>query len=369
MSDPRSAEALPGDQAKPLPAARPAESTPTSGAACPSDATPDPRSGRRRTRRRWAGVLVWASIAPFAAWAVLRLIPADVHFEWIRAVAFTPYVALASAALPLLTLLTRRWAALVVSLAVAATLAACVLPRTVPGGDPAAAGPRLRVLSANLKKGAVPPEKLVALVRELRPDVLALQELTPSAATGLRAAGIDALLPYSVDVSEPGAHGSGIYSRHPVAPGRHIRFGDFRQGVATVRVPGAPEVAVVSVHPCAPRYAAKAPCWAEGLAALPLPVPGGPVRILAGDFNATLDHARMRRLLDAGYRDAAATTGNGLAATWPYEPWRFNGWSIPPVTLDHILVAPDVATRSFGVRPLPRTDHRAVFAELTLPAR
>ncbi|WP_433216231.1 endonuclease/exonuclease/phosphatase family protein [Microtetraspora malaysiensis] len=367
MSDPRSAEALPGDRAKPLPPAHPAESTPASGAAGPSDATPDPSSGR--TRRRWAGVLVWASITPFAVWAVLRLIPADVHFEWIRAVAFTPYVALASAALPLLTLLTRRWAALVVSLAVAATLAACVLPRAVPGGDPAAAGPRLRVLSANLKKGAVPPEKLVALVRELRPDVLTLQELTPSAVTGLRAAGIDALLPYSVDVSELGAHGSGIYSRHPVAPGRHIRFGDFRQGVATVRVPGAPEVAVVSVHPCAPRYAAKAPCWAEGLAALPLPVPGGPVRILAGDFNATLDHARMRRLLDAGYRDAAATTGNGLATTWPYEPWRFNGWSIPPVTLDHILVAPDVATRSFGVRPLPRTDHRAVFADFTLPAR
>ncbi|WP_433348267.1 endonuclease/exonuclease/phosphatase family protein [Microtetraspora malaysiensis] len=367
MTDPRSVESLPGDQAKPLPPALPEKSAPTSGAACPSGATPDPSFGRRK-RRRWVSVLVWASIAPFAAWAALRLIPADVHFEWIRAVAFTPYVALASATLPLFTLLTRRWAALVVSLTVAATLAACVLPRAVPG-DPPAAGPRLRVLSANLKMGAVPPEKLVALVRELRPDVLTLQELTPSAAAGLRAAGIGALLPYGVDVSEPGAHGSGIYSRHPVAPGRHIRFGDFRQGVATVRVPGAPEVAVVSVHPCAPRYAEKGPCWAEGLAALPLPVPGGPVRILAGDFNATLDHARMRRLLDAGYRDAAAATGNGLTTTWPYEPWRFNGWSIPPVTLDHIFVAPDVATRSFGVHPLPRTDHRAVFAELTLPAR
>ncbi|WP_157530425.1 endonuclease/exonuclease/phosphatase family protein [Microtetraspora niveoalba] len=374
MIDPRSSgEAAPGDQVN-------TEEPPSAHASGPTGAAPvdaavadaaAPRreaagAPRRKARRRWVGVLVWASVVPFAAWAALRLVPRDVHFEWIRAVAFTPYVALTAAAVPLLALLSRRWTALAVSMVVAATLAACVLPRAVEGGNPPAGGPRLRVLSANLKMGAVPPGELVALVRELRPDVLTLQELTPSAVKGLRAAGLGTLLPYEVDLAEPGAHGSGIYSRHPVAPEPPIPSGMFRQGAATVSVPGAPPVSVVSVHPCAPRYAERAGCWAEGLAALPLPG-GGPVRILAGDFNATLDHARMRRLLDAGYRDAAATTGNGLTATWPYEPWHFNGWGIPPVTLDHILVDPGVAARSFDVRGLARTDHRAVFAELTLP--
>lgn len=121
----------------------------------------------------------------------------------------------------------------------------------------------------------------------------------------------------------------------------------------------------MSVHPCAPTYRFHFPCWAGSLAALP--APGGPVRILSGDFNATLDHARVRRLLDAGYRDAADATGNGLAGTWPYRRWDVKGLPVPPVTIDHVLVDPRVAVRAFGVHRLPVTDHRAIFAELILP--
>ena len=39
----------------------------------------------------------------------------------------------------------------------------------------------------------------------------------------------------------------------------------------------------------------------------------GDVRILAGDFNATLDHPELRALLDRGYVDAADAAGAGLA--------------------------------------------------------
>ncbi len=354
-------------------AQNPDPSVGSAGTESPAD-TPDPtrtevaaRTTGKRARRGWVGVLVWVSIVPFAAWAVLRLIPGDVHFQWVRAVAFTPYVALASVAVPLLALVSRRWTALAASMVVTGSLAACVVPRAIPGGNPPATGPQLRILSSNLMMGSVPPEKLIDLVRELRADVLTLQELTPSAAEGLRDAGIDKLLPYHVDVPVQRAQGSGIFSRFPLAQGQLIEFGKFRQVAAMVDVPGAPQVSVVSVHPCAPRYAERMGCWADGLAALPLP--DGPVRILAGDFNATLDHARMRHLLDAGYHDAAATTGDGLTTTWPYRRWRFNGWGIPPVTLDHILVDPRAAAGSFGVHRLTSTDHLAVFAALTLPAR
>lgn len=352
-----------------------------------TDVSPAPAGAR--ARRRWVGVIVWLFAALFAGWAVARLVPGDVHFRWVQLVAFTPYVAAASVVAPLLALASRRWTALVVSLVVTGTLTACVLPRALAGGDPPATGPKLRVLAANLAVGAVPPPVLVELVRSLRPDVLMLQELTPSAAEGLDKAGLGGLLPYRMDRSREGVGGSGIYARFPVTPGRTIDFGGFGQASATVAVPSAPPVDIVSVHPCAPRYEEKLQCWADGLAALPLPGgpsptsggpvsgpsvpgdtrPGGPVRILGGDFNATLDHARIRRLLDAGYRDAADATGDGLTTTWPYKPWHFNGLSIPTVTLDHVLVDPRVAVHSFSVHQLPRTDHRAVFAQLTLPAR
>ena len=57
------------------------------------------------------------------------------------------------------------------------------------------------------------------------------------------------------------------------------------------------------------------------------------MRGLAGDFNATLDHAELRRVLDRGYRDAAEQAGVALRPTWP------TGKRILPtlVTIDHVL--------------------------------
>jgi endonuclease/exonuclease/phosphatase family metal-dependent hydrolase len=86
------------------------------------------------------------------------------------------------------------------------------------------------------------------------------------------------------------------------------------------------------------------------------------VRILAGDFNASLDHAAMRRLLDRGYKDAAAQVGAGLIPTWPSNK------RIPPIiTIDHVLVDHRVGVKAVSVHDVPGTDHRAVFAELTVP--
>ncbi|MBO4273775.1 endonuclease/exonuclease/phosphatase family protein, partial [Microbispora triticiradicis] len=154
-------------------------------------------------------LLAWLVVAPFALWALLRLVPGDVHFRWVQLVAFTPYAALASVAAPVVALLVRRRAALVAGVAVTAVLVACVLPRALPGADRTGSGtaaraagaqdtrgPVLRLLSANLLRGSVPPAALVDLVRALRPDVLTVQELTPGALEGLRGAGLTRLLPY-----------------------------------------------------------------------------------------------------------------------------------------------------------------------------
>jgi endonuclease/exonuclease/phosphatase family metal-dependent hydrolase len=117
------------------------------------------------------------------------------------------------------------------------------------------------------------------------------------------------------------------------------------------------------VHPCAPSAPGSAGCWRAGLRALPEADARGPVRILAGDSNATLDHAAVRRLTGSGYRDAADATGDGLTPTWPYD----GGRGVPPVALDRVLADSRVAVRAFGVHPVSVTDHHAVHAELVLP--
>ena len=106
--------------------------------------------------------------------------------------------------------------------------------------------------------------------------------------------------------------------------------------------------------------------WAAGLRAQASATAGRPLRILAGDFNATLDHAELRRLLATGYRDAADQVGRGLIPTWPYYGPRTR--FIPKVTIDHVLVDRGVGVRDFDAVTVPLTDHRAILTTLVIPA-
>ncbi|WP_449064803.1 endonuclease/exonuclease/phosphatase family protein [Planomonospora algeriensis] len=316
-------------------------------------------------RSRWAGALVWTALLPFAGWAVLRVTGWTPVWQWVALVAFTPYVAAASGAPLLLALGLRRRAAAAVALVVSLALALAVLPRHFADGDPPAGSQRLRVLAANLKVGAGDTAGLMELVRTLDPDVLTLQELTPGAVARLEAAGLRTRLPYAVDRSHPGFSGSGVYSRYRLSELPLIAKGRFRQARAVVEHPGGRRIEVVSVHPCAPSYDYKMPCWADGLRALPRA--GGELRVLAGDFNATLDHPPVRDLLDSGYRDAADATGQGLTATWPQYGLHREWGSVPGVTIDHVLADSRMAVDAFSVHSLADTDHRPVFADLRLP--
>ena len=102
--------------------------------------------------------------------------------------------------------------------------------------------------------------------------------------------------------------------------------------------------------------------WRATLRQLPVGRAGRPA-LLVGDFNASLDHAEMRRLLGRGWSDAADRTGDGLVGTWPAQVSPF-----PTVALDHVLVSPDLGVRRTEVHDLRNSDHRAVLAVVELPA-
>ncbi|QOC94880.1 endonuclease/exonuclease/phosphatase family protein [Micromonospora craniellae] len=311
-------------------------------------------------------MLCWLAVAPGAGWAVVRLAGLD-RGPLVQALAFTPYAVLGSL-LPLVlaVALRRRWPAAVAAVTTA-TLLAVVVPRALPSPQPAADGPALRVLTANLLAGAADLRVIAALVRDARVDVLAVQEFTPAAQAELDRLGLTDLLPHQQLNPVEGTGGSGLYARYPTGDGgvRQLAGGlRFTQAYATVAVPGAPAVRVESVHPAAPYAVDQVPGWREDLAAQPAATPDGPLSILAGDFNATLDHGPLRALLRTGYADAAASVGAGLTGTWgPYD-----GDPIPPVAIDHVLVDHRIAVRAVTVHPLPGSDHRMILADLQLPA-
>lgn len=302
-----------------------------------------------------------------ACWAAARLAGADrLRFAepWaVPVLSFTPQVTAAAWAAALL--LRGRGPAATTALAGAAVTAA-VACRAVPSRQPPASGPVLRVLTANLRFGRAAAEAVTELARGHQADVLFVQELTARAAAGLQEAGLGDLLPHRMTQPMPnGTPGSGIYARYPLHDGLAVPPGSAVRCTARLDLPSGEVAQLACVHAAPPRPArspGRAARWRGQLSALPSP--GTDPLILAGDFNATLDHAQFRLLLHRGYADAASQTGNGLVPTWGPEPGR----RLALLAIDHVLTDRRCATLATSVHRLTGSDHRALYAELRLPA-
>jgi endonuclease/exonuclease/phosphatase family metal-dependent hydrolase len=304
-------------------------------------------------------------LAPWLAWAVLRTFGLEGLGPLVQLVTFTPYVGLSAPVPLLLALVLRRWAVAVLAAAVVVAFALALLPRASAGPNATVPdGAALRVMTANLYFGRGDPKTVVALVRTHRVDVLALEEVTPQELARLDAAGLRRLLPHRAGTTLPGAAGTMLLSRRPLGPptattGRPDPGGLRRR----LLVPGAAPLDVGAVHP-PPPLGGRAGEWRQILRAIPLPDRASrTLSLVMGDFNATLDHHELRRLLgDGGYVDAADATGEGYRTTWPA------GRRFPPeIAIDHVLVDPRIAVRAISVHTVPRSDHRAVIATLALP--
>jgi endonuclease/exonuclease/phosphatase (EEP) superfamily protein YafD len=320
------------------------------------------------TWRRLAVAAVWALAAVGVAWTLIRVFGLEGGYPLVPLIAYTPVVAIGALALLPVALLLRVWAVAVAAALVAVVLAALVLPRAF-GDDPhdPSQDVGLTVLASNLHYGEGDPGAVVELVRANDVDVLCIQELTPRATFGLRRAGIDELLPERLLIPESGTEGSGIYSRHPLRESGSGRLAapGFAMASAVATVPAAGEVELASVHPLPPTGQSAVEEWADGLSALPRATPAAGLRVLAGDFNATLDHAEFRDIVDSGYVDAAEVAGEGLSPTWPAD--RLLGILPPPVTIDHVLADERIEVGDVSTHEIPESDHRAVLAELFLP--
>jgi endonuclease/exonuclease/phosphatase family metal-dependent hydrolase len=208
-------------------------------------------------------------------------------------------------------------------------------------------------MTSNVWLGSADVEALLRAAREHDVDVLSVQELRPKTVLRLGRAGASEQFPGG-QILEPdlGAAGVGLLSRLPMDA----------DGVVTVR--GAPPVRIKAVHPRPQVSRTAEPEWRAALAALPGSDSRGDVQILAGDFNATLDHPEFRKLLDRGYLDAADSAGAGWRPTWPAPP--STGRALP-LTIDHVLVDTRVRVEKVTVVDIPHSDHRAVIAVLRLP--
>lgn len=320
-----------------------------------ADPSHRPETNRAHTVRMMVFAVLIVLAVLFVALAALRLFGIDGNRYTTALLALTPYWTAGGMLLGIVALAMRHWWIGVGVVAVAVALVAALLPRMVPATQPPEVGRHLRIMSANLFLGRADAKTIVELVRDNRVDVLNLLELTPREAGELERAGLFDELPYRVFQPVSGGAGSGIAARYPLTELSLAGPSQLRQPSARVDLDGVP-IEVVAVHLIPPTTSAGT--WKSETTRLPRP--GEPVRILAGDFNATLDHATFRRLLDGGYADAADRTGSGFSPTWPSRGF------LPPVTIDHVLVDARVTVNAYRVLELPGSDHNAVYAELSI---
>jgi len=211
------------------------------------------------------------------------------------------------------------------------------------------------VLTINTLGGAGGVVGLSALIDELAPDVVALQE-TPAEDAERIAAGVAAS--YQVFTATTGPQ--------PVQATAllvSVELGEYRQTEAPATTFGGvwarpvdgegPEL--LSVHPVPP-VPGDVPTWRSELAALTGLCARVEGVVLAGDFNATVDHAPLRH---SACRDGAVTTGGH--GTWPDGRSPLLGTPI-----DHVLMDPDVwePVASRVLDAPDGGDHRAVLVRI-----
>ena len=303
--------------------------------------------------------------------AVLRAVPADWPVVAVQLLAFAPWFAVPATAAFLLALPSRS-RLLQLLTAVLLGLQALWLfqpPATVaearPAGHPSV---KLRAMTVNAELGGADAAGIVQLVRDEHVELLAIEEYTQELEDGLAAAGLPAILPHHVSHPRDRAAGAAVYSSHQLTgagllPGTRFAMPVVRMDLG--REGNGAALLVVAVHTLAPVDDGLAQ-WRSDFTTLGRADPGSGPLLLAGDFNATFDHREFRTLLSGGYGgrplvDVAAAVGSRLVPTWPMR-----GYSLPGITLDHLVTSGDIKGSEYSVHRLAGTDHAAVTATLEI---
>jgi endonuclease/exonuclease/phosphatase (EEP) superfamily protein YafD len=132
----------------------------------------------------------------------------------------------------------------------------------------------------------------------------------------------------------------------------------------TVQLPGG-AINLLAVHPTSPTQNVEG--WrADHQTILHAAEAAQGATVLAGDFNATMDHAPVRTLLGDGFSDAATQAKSRWQPTWPAsDKVMLLGIPLPSMLqLDHVFVDDHLRAVHTDTVSIDGTDHRALIARL-----
>jgi endonuclease/exonuclease/phosphatase (EEP) superfamily protein YafD len=315
----------------------------------------------RRTGRRAGPWISGALLTGLSVVVGCRAADTDGITPVPQLLAFLPWLLVPLAAAMLLALFARWRTGLVWGVVLLGAVAWFTEPygRTrEPVGSPVA---ELRVLTSNVQFGRGTPA-LVAAVRRERPGIVFVEECEHVCSRTLRDAfqRTGGPFPYRQSVEGAGSDGSVIMSRFPLTRADGIR--------STMGMPGAVadvdghRVRLQLAHPMPP-LPGQVGLWHHELGELRAYAAADRTTptVIAGDFNASQDHAAFRRLLDTGLRDGSRLAGAPRTPSWPARTTPVLGTQI-----DHVLVSREFSAAHAAFLTVTGSDHRALLVDLTL---
>lgn len=234
------------------------------------------------------------------------------------------------------------------------------------------------VATMNVGNGMAPNDQLVRVIRDLAPDILALEELNQQQAHHLLRALRD-IYPHQFTF-EDSYEGRGIFSRRPFGRQEMLTItSDRPDGLVEVDIDGQPLTIIVG-HPRPPKLKGRTlempySSHRQLLKLADIALEAAPA-VLVGDFNVRPDNGIYERLRKRGLLDAFAESGEGPERTFPVrlgnEGTSFAGrrmrFKTPPLfRLDYIWHTPDIRSVATWVGKDTGSDHLPVVSRLAVP--
>jgi endonuclease/exonuclease/phosphatase (EEP) superfamily protein YafD len=315
---------------------------------------------------RWLVVLLWVVVGAMAVVAVMRQFAWDALEPFAVLNTVTAFIYLPAWLVAIVALIGRRLALLAVSLLLVAFQIVLMLPELTaaqPVPAWASSAPTISVLDANVYNQNRSMAGYAATIKQVRPQLVTLEEATPVEIKMLERSGALAALPHHLAIRRFDGKGFLVASKYPLTSDNVVYY-DYQPLIlqTTVLLPSGPQALWV-VHTTAPLPGGFAQ-WQGQLARIDrLLRARGPVGLLlVGDFNATWGNKGFRSVVDAGMTDGAAARGRAFDMTWSQDDHP-----LPPlVRIDHLLSGPGVAVTRIRTGPGPGSDHRDLIATVAI---
>jgi endonuclease/exonuclease/phosphatase (EEP) superfamily protein YafD len=245
-------------------------------------------------------------------------------------------------------------------------------------GEPSPAETRLAILSWNLETASKSPPAVVDGILDvrqpLRPQVVALQELTPDVADAIEASDeIDQRFPYRILEPRDGVRGMGILSSIPLVEGAYGAFPMLL--TAGLVMPDGSRLDLVNAHPLPPRIStiASVPVGLDTklrdqelryVRAAADRAEDQERVLLVGDLNTTPFEPGFGIVAD-GLRDLHAEVASGTGFTW--RPGMLERLDVGLLRIDHVLAGAALQPVAMSEDCSLPGDHCRVTAVVDVP--